>query len=76
MAVAPKHDVPAPAPPSPEEPWQHSGFGSESALEAMKRVARTKPAPHHGFPADARPAPGAAAERKVKAARRPRQQDR
>lgn len=74
MAIAPKHDVPVPAPTRPEQPWQHSGFGSDSALEAMKRVARTKPAPHHTLTDDARPPP-AAADRKAKASRRSRKQE-
>jgi hypothetical protein len=76
MGVAPKHQVPVPAPARPEQPWQHSGFGSDSALEAMKRVARTKPGPHHHTaPNEARPAPSAA-DRKAKASRRPRQRER
>lgn len=39
--------TPAPAP-APDEPnWSHSGFGASSALEALKRVARTRPASNH-----------------------------
>lgn len=81
MASRPKHDVPTPAPDRPEEPWLHSGFGSDSALEAMKRVARTKPAPHQPLPNEGRQAP-AASERKAKTkvktktSRRARKQER
>ena len=75
MALMPTQDVPNPAHSRPDDPWEHSGFGSDSALEAMKRVARTKPAPHNAVPNE-RPAPSAAAERRAKTVRRARQRAR
>ena len=51
MSLALIQDGRAPVPAPPEE-WPHSGFGSESALEAMKRVARTRPAAPQNPPSD------------------------
>jgi hypothetical protein len=79
MAARPKHDVPTPAPDRPEEPWLHSGFGSDSALEAMKRVARTRPDSHAPLPKEGRQAPAASqatARSQAKGPRRAGKQER
>ncbi|HET8745938.1 MAG TPA: hypothetical protein VFM98_10045 [Ramlibacter sp.] len=53
--------APASPPAQNETGWSHSGFGADSALEAMKRAARTKPAVHPPMPPqDMAPRPKAA----------------